>query len=36
MTLMYDSRNTSTKLKREGAKNKNIRRINLKSFDTAV
>jgi len=25
MTLMYDSRNASTKLKREGAKNKSFR-----------
>jgi len=36
MTLMYDSRNTPTKLKREGAKNKSIRYGYLKSFDTTV
>ena len=36
MTLMSDPRNTSTKLKREGAKNKSFRHNNLKSFDTAV
>jgi len=36
MTLMSDSRNTPTKLRREGAKNKSFRYNNLKSFDTAV
>ncbi len=36
MTLMSDPRNTSTKLKREGAKNKSFRHNNLKAFGTAV
>ncbi len=36
MTLMSDSRNTSTILKREVAKNKSFRYNSLKSFDTTV
>jgi len=36
MTLMSDSRNTSTKLKREGAKNKSFRYNSLKYFDTVI
>ena len=36
MTLMSDSRNTSIKLKREGAKIKSFRYDSLKCFDTTI
>ena len=36
MTLMSDLRNTSTKLKREGAKDKSFRDNCLKCFDTTI
>ncbi len=36
MTLMSDSHNISTKLKREGAKNKSLRYNGLKYFDITI